>query len=730
VIIRLRILEILVIAGILNICLRLVPVATCFVFIIFLQIITYIYTFILIDDNMKIKSLTFFLTCFLMSAFMSVAQEQDANHGLKHWMTQEEAANRHLIGRDFVVTDPPPGIIRNVEEFGPTESVLIRYPFGLPMSLIKEMAKDCKVVTIVANASQQATVNSQYVSNGVNTANCLYLIAPTDTYWTRDYGPWYVTYGDNQVGIVDFPYNRPRPNDDEIPKKVAQMQGIEWFGMEVTHTGGNYMTDGLHQSSSTTLVWEENTDLTHEEIAQRMHDYLGIDNYMVVEDPNNTYIDHIDCWGKFLGPDKVLIRKVPPTHPQYSEIEATAAYYAAQISSYGTPFRVYRVNTPNNEPYTNAYILNNKVFIPYMGTMNDAGALIAYTQAMPGYQVTGYLGLTGEPWESTDAMHCRTHEMADRGMLYIEHIPLTGLVSAQPFFTIQADITAYSQQAIYSDSVWVIYRVNSGTYDTLPMVNTSANHYVGYIPGQLEGSTISYYIHAEDASGRSASHPFIGAPDPHKFEIAVSVNPDVTVYPDTLFFNTFEDMFFGKTAHVRNYTLQPVNIDYVDSEGGSSFLWYVDPWTISLPHVMASADSLDLTVKIAIPVSKTDYSCDSMMIITTNGQHKVAICVNSELLTEIKEPIPNNSVRCYPNPASSCVDFEFFADQGCDIKIDIYSSYGNRVKSLRSSSSGPGNNIIRWNTNDQNDRELASGIYFYHLMAGEKEFFGKITVLR
>ena len=48
-----------------------------------------------------------------------------------------------------------------------------------------------------------------------------------------------------------------------------------------------------------------------------MEDYYGIETYHVVPDPNNTYIDHIDCWGKYLSPTKVLIREVPNSHPQF-----------------------------------------------------------------------------------------------------------------------------------------------------------------------------------------------------------------------------------------------------------------------------------------------------------------------------------------------------------------------------------------------------------------------------
>lgn len=673
---------------------------------------------------------TFYSILLLLLTILALklhAQEPDPNNGLKHRMTPEEAAHSDQIGLSFVETDPPPGIVRNVEEFGPTESVLIRYPFGIPMSLIKEMAKDCKVVTIVSSSSQQATVNSQYQSNGVNTANCLYLIANSDSYWTRDYGPWYVTYGNNQVGIVDFPYNRPRPNDDEIPKKVAQMQGIEWFGMNVIHTGGNYMTNGIDQASSTTLVWEENPSQTHEQIAQKMDDYLGIETYMVQEDPNGTYIDHIDCWGKFLGPDKILIRKVPANHPRYTAIEATAAFYASQISSYGTPYRVYRVNTPNDEPYTNSYIMNNKVFIPYKGTSMDAGALLSYQQAMPGYQITGYLALQSAPWESTDALHCRTHEMADRGMLHIAHFPLHDTLPAQSGYAIHADITAYSQQAIYSDSVWVIYKVNAGAYDTLSMVNTGDNHYSAIIPGQMEGSAICYYIHARDASGRRASHPFIGAPDPHIFRIGYSNPADVVVSPDTLIFETFEDMLNGKTTLVRNYSPQSVVISQLDPQGYGQFSWYIDPWQIAIPYEVASGDTLPLTVKISIPVAKTDYLADTLFIGTELNLHKVILLLDPTLLSGVNDPDPvRQAVMVYPNPASDKAKFSFRLEKDALVNLEIFTVGGNMNTLIRNMRFSEGDHSFTWNIGDS----YKEGMYYYRFTSGEKVYTGKISIIR
>ncbi|NQV03300.1 MAG: agmatine deiminase family protein, partial [Bacteroidia bacterium] len=276
-------------------------------------------------------------TLFITLPVISIAQDTpDAPGKLTHWLTPEEMTRLDEIGMAFVETDPPASPVRNLAEFDHMQGVLVRYPFGIPIALIKEMAEDeIMVTTIVNSISQQNSVTNQYIANGVDTSHCNFLIAGSNSYWTRDYGPWFESDSSNKIGIVDFPYNRPRPLDDEIPKEVADMLGIPWFGMNLIHTGGNYMTDGYGNSASTTLVWEENPTLTHEQVSEKVLDYLGINTYHVIPDPNGTYIDHIDCWAKFLAPDKILVRSVPPNHPRYAAIEQAAAYWAAETCAYG-----------------------------------------------------------------------------------------------------------------------------------------------------------------------------------------------------------------------------------------------------------------------------------------------------------------------------------------------------------------------------------------------------------
>ena len=44
-----------------------------------------------------------------------------------------------------VRTDPPPGPVRNIAEFEPMQGALIRYPFGISTSIIREMAEDVMI---------------------------------------------------------------------------------------------------------------------------------------------------------------------------------------------------------------------------------------------------------------------------------------------------------------------------------------------------------------------------------------------------------------------------------------------------------------------------------------------------------------------------------------------------------------------------------------------------------
>ena len=504
----------------------------------------------------------------LITADFNSAGMTEATYSATITISNNAGANEYVyVTLDVETTGGTPVNPRAIAEFESMEGVLVRYPFGVPVSLIAEMSEDVMVTTIVANAGEEANVTSTYSSNGVNMTNCNFEYSPTDTYWIRDYGPWWIEDGSDDVAIIDYTYNRPRPNDNDIPGEMATFLSENLYLMGLEHTGGNYMTDGMGIAVSTDLVWDENNTLSHAEIELRMEDYLGIQTYHVVPDPNGDYIRHVDCWGKFLDVDKLLIREVPASHSQYDEIESVVDYFEAQISSYGTPYEIYRVYTPNDEPYTNSFILNDKVFVPTMNSSWDDDAIALYESAMPGYEVLGYYDYS---WESTDAIHCRLREIANREMLYINHIPISGTVSNRANYEINATIVPYSGQLVFNDSLLVYYKVNGGIYTSVPMTSTGENNYQGIIPEQAGGSEIAYYIHAADQSGQSADHPFIGAFDPHIFDVSgqpgVPVNVQIQIYSGNVQLSW--DAVTGATSY-KVYSSDDPYTGFVEDSSGS-----------------------------------------------------------------------------------------------------------------------------------------------------------------
>lgn len=639
----------------------------------------------------------------------------------------------NLTGR-FIETPPPVAPVRPVAEFEPASHVLIRYPLGIPVSLVAQLANTAQVVCIVASTSVQNQATTTFSNGGVNMANVSFLIAATDSYWTRDYGPWFIFDGNDEYGVVDFRYNRPRPNDDNIPEIFANQNGFNLYGMNLYQTGGNYMSDGIDTAAQTTIAYTENSSLTQAEINSRMLSYMGISNYQVLPDPNNTYIDHIDCWGKFLAPDKVLIRSVPTSHAQYNAIEQTATYFANLNCAWGYPYRVYRVNTPQNQPYTNSLILNRKVFVPIMNGSYDAAALQAYQTALPGYEVIGVAGTASAPWESTDALHCRTHEIPDQDMLYISHMPYWGTQTAGQGFNFNATVKPYSGMPVYSDSVFVCYKVNQGAWQTALLTNISGYEYTSLLTGFAAGDTIRYFIHAADQSGRSANHPYPAALDPHVFVIAGDAQAPVIVH-EPLTQITNQSTLFTATV-TDNVQVSEVSLRYL-IDGGAVTELQMSPfpeagdnvWSCILDPGFAAGDSV-----FSYQFEAADTATPANVAYFPANQSWINIPISGVGNADDVTGLSDISLQAvFPNPwsvsRSSCLTMEYCAGSNLPLVLKIFNIKGQLISEQKAStSSTDGHKYLKADLSSLKEN-LVPGVYLLKLDINGKSLSGKFLVI-
>ena len=442
---------------------------------------------------------------------------------------------------DFVETDPPTGEVRFVAEFEPMQGVMIRYPLGIPESLVADFSTNCQVYCIVADSCQNEAFQT-FVEADVDMDRVTFVNAPTESFFVRDYGPWYI-FEDKQPAIVDnLYYPEYRPKDDSISWVFSEFWNIPMYGMNLRYEGGNMMEDGRGQGvSDANVVYSNNND--EEDLRNKIRDYLGIEPLHLLT--SNYYFGHVDCWGKYLAPDKILIAKLPENDHLYSDFEGIAHYFSTTNCCWGYPYRVYRVDIPNSghntvAPYTNSLILNKTVYLP-MGTdsVYNQNAIAVYQEAMPGYEILAFEGSENTPWVAGDALHCRTRGVMDFDMLFVDHRDVIfGEQAWQDSIAVTSKFIAYSGANLKQDSLLVYYSIDGGAYQTTHMTATgNPEEYVGYIKGYQLGSQIDYYVFGADESGHRYTQPVFAALDPHHFWIESNVglaefSTKLQVYPN------------------------------------------------------------------------------------------------------------------------------------------------------------------------------------------------------
>ena len=418
-------------------------------------------------------------------------------------------------------------------EFEPVEMVKMCYPNNMPLSVYKEIAKDNKILLLVNpdryDSSRISEAQTALNNAGVNMDNVTFLDMNIDddyTYWVRDFSPFYV-FNNLDLGIVDFTYNRDRYEQNAVPKKLSTYFDMSYSKMDLVHTGGNLMQDGRGTSFSDDLVVSENSN-DKNKVTSQMKQYTGTDNYVITIDPQGDYIAHIDCWGKIVAPDTIIVAKLPSSNSRYKYYEQVANELANTKCAYGYNYRIYRVEEPGGDtiaPYTNSLIANKHVYVP-MGENSyyNQKALEVYQQALPDYSIVGVEGYSfnqSNCFLNTDALHCRSHEVPDKNMLFIDSREvLHGEIEPQAKYLVKTNIVSYANSSVDENDVKIYYSIDDAPYESAHLSRyKDTTNFIYYFDGLKSGDNVKYYIEAKDASNNKNVDPTNGDKDPHSFSI-------------------------------------------------------------------------------------------------------------------------------------------------------------------------------------------------------------------
>jgi len=435
---------------------------------------------------------------------------------LPQWLTPEESLRVNEIGKGFIQTTPPGGWVETPGEFEQLRGVFITWVYSQSTyrpvfrEIVREVGEVCKCY-IITSSSDTNTIKSYLTSSSVPLDSIVFYTWPYNSVWIRDYGPWFMRKQDNNEGLVDFIYNRPRPADDTISRCISYRWNIPFYGSPLTHAGGNFMTDGLGTGFASTLIYQENPSFTARQIDSIMLAYNGLDQFVTIPRINIEYTGHIDLWTKTLNDTLIMVGAYAAGHQNYVLLNSNADSFSRCKNREGINYRIVRVpmpwSTADAPPtYLNSLFVNNKVLVPTWGLPEDDSAIRVYQRALPGHEIVAIncSAMSG----SGGAIHCITMQIPSSKYIHIKHRPLVNTNDTINPYRVRAQII--TSNSLVPESSFIIYRINNDTQinvSPLTVVVDTPGVYVGYISPQSMADTIHYFITFRNSQGLRRNSP-------------------------------------------------------------------------------------------------------------------------------------------------------------------------------------------------------------------------------
>ena len=436
-------------------------------------------------------------------------------------------------------TDPPPYSVRTMAEWEELQGIMITWAsFHSILAQIVDYAQEECTVYIVCSDSN--SVKTYLTNNAIPLRNIQYIVTNFNSIWIRDYGPWTAYSEDTDtLNIIDWIYNRPRPYDDMIPGTFANLINAPYFSTttppyDLTHSGGNFMTDGYGTGFSSKLILQENSTKTESEIDTVMNKFMGIHTYIKMNVLPYDVIHHIDMHMKLLDEETLLVGEYPAGVSDGPYIEANLAYILNNFKTcYGRDFKVVRIPMPPDQlgrypstggdyrTYTNSMIVNKTVIIPTYEYQYDTTAFRIYQEAMPGYNIEGIECNSIVPLLGT--IHCIVKEVGAYQPVFISHASLSEMSDTCQSYPVVARIQTSS--GVQQAELYWSTDTSSG-FNSIPMLGSSQDSFYADIPGQSPGSIIHYYISAQSNPGKTTTKPMTAPGGTYHFSISIPTGFD------------------------------------------------------------------------------------------------------------------------------------------------------------------------------------------------------------
>lgn len=408
-------------------------------------------------------------------------------------------------------------------------------------AILKQIVAAARLETQVIILSDDVQSTEEYLlttnSGGAafsNLDNISIIDANYDSIWLRDYAsnPVYGNEVDSLI-LVDWMYNRDRPNDDTSPAYIADALNIDLYETseppyDLVNTGGNFMSDGFGTAFASELILEENDGNgdyqiiypthTEQEIDNILETFMGIDTYIKMPTLPYDGIHHIDMHMKLVDEETLLVSEYPNGVADGPQINANINYVLSNYTSkFGTPFRIVRIPSPpstqGNYPdnngayrtYSNAIFVNSTILLPTYREQYDTTALRIWGEVCPGYTLVGIDcdDTNNNIIAQSGAIHCITHTVGVADPLLISHQPLPDTYDNLNGYA----VNAYLSHRSGVERATLNWRLAGASIFNTVEMNNPGEDWQAFIPAQSTGSVVEYYIEGESMSGKIQVRP-------------------------------------------------------------------------------------------------------------------------------------------------------------------------------------------------------------------------------
>ena len=300
---------------------------------------------------------------------------------------------------------------------------------GVFAEMIASLTQSEKVFLLVNDKALEAAARKEIAEKNATLDQVEFVHIPTDTSWTRDYGPIFVRNEKNKLVITDWIFNswggkyKPWNHDDVVPKRIVRQCGLPCVEPGIVLEGGSLEVNGkgtLLTAEQCLLNKNRNPQLTRGQIEKYLNDYLGASHVVwlnegIVGDDTDGHIDDI---ARFVNPTTIVCAIEENRRDEnYEILQKNFETLKAMRDQNGNPFNVVAMPMPAPviyggqrlpASYMNFYIANDIVLVPTFRCRKDKEVLGFFAKLFPQRAIEA-IDCTDLIW-GLGAIHCSTQQ--------------------------------------------------------------------------------------------------------------------------------------------------------------------------------------------------------------------------------------------------------------------------------------------------------------------------------